>query len=77
MSDYDAGPWFICQRSGFKVRLKDTVVEWTGLRVARRYADIRNPQDFVRAVPDNPFVKGAMPEPADVYLSSPVTVNDL
>lgn len=77
MSDYDAGPWAICQRSGFKVRLSDIVTEWSGLRVYRRFADKRNPQDFLKAVKDDQAVKGALPEAPDTFLTAPVLASDL
>ena len=69
--------WVICDRSGFKVRMSETVKEWTGLRVARRFADKRHPQDQVRAVADRQGVPDARPEPPDAYLAGHVTPGDL
>lgn len=60
----------ICDRSGFKCWASETVVEWNGLRVLKRFADVtRHPQDFVRGVKDNPSVSNPRPEGADVFLS--------
>ena len=73
----DDGPWGICDRSGFKVRQRDMVTEWNGLRVARRFSDERHPQDFVRAVPDDQRVPNARPEPTDVFIVTPITAADL
>jgi hypothetical protein len=77
----NSDPWVICDRSGFKVRMSETVKAWTGLRVARRFADKRNPQDAVRAVADRrgaPLgVPDARPEPPDAYLAGPVTAEEL
>ena len=70
-------PWVICDRSGFKVRMSETVKEWTGLRVAQRFADKRHPQDQVRAVPDRQGVPDARPEPPDAYLAQSMTAEDL
>jgi hypothetical protein len=70
-------PWVICDRSGFKVRMSDTVKEWTGLRVARRFSDKRHPQDLVRPVADRQGVADARPEPPDAWLAAPVTAGDL
>jgi hypothetical protein len=70
-------PWVICDRSGFKVRMSGTVKEWTGLRVARRFADKRNPQDQIRATADRQSVVDARPEPPDAWLAAPVTAGDL
>ncbi len=36
-------PFVVCQRSGYKFRLSETCVEWTGLRVAKRYAEPKHP----------------------------------
>lgn len=41
-------PYTTCQRSGFLVPYDETVVEWDGLRVWKKFADPRHPQDFVR-----------------------------
>lgn len=57
-----------CDASGFKCWASETVVQWDGARVLARFADKRNPQDFVRAVPDDQRVPNPRPEPADVYL---------
>ena len=70
-------PWVICDRSGFKVRMSETVKEWTGLRVARRFADERHPQETARAVADRQAVADARPEPPDAYLAGPVSAEDL
>jgi hypothetical protein len=46
-SYYSAGDCnTICDRTGFKVKLSDTVKTWDGLRVIPEAADVRNPQDF-------------------------------
>lgn len=74
MEGYRKGDWkVLCQHSGFHVWASETVENWDGLRVHRRFADIRNPQDFVRGKRDvqtPPFVS---PEPTDTFLE----VNDV
>lgn len=69
----------ICDRSGFKVKASETVVEWNGLRVFKPFADkSRHPQDFVRGVRDDQSVKNPRPEAADVFLAAgDVTPGDL
>lgn len=70
----------LCDRSGFKVWASETVTTWDGLRVHRRFAGKetqRHPQELVRGVPDNQNVPNPRPEPADVFLSSPVLASDL
>lgn len=36
-------PYVTCARSGWKFRLSDTVIEWTGLRVGQRFAEPKHP----------------------------------
>lgn len=67
----------LCDRSGFVGWASDTVIEWNGLRVLKRFAEARHPQDMVRGVPDDQTVQNARPEPDDVFLSAPVTAADL
>lgn len=67
--DLNASPVFICQRSGFELPISEMVIEWTGLRVGRRFADRRNPQDFVSGVRDDPALRVSSPEPADTFIS--------
>lgn len=52
----------ICDLSGFKCWDDETVIQWNGLRVLRRFADVRNPQDFLRAVPEGPPPTNTRPE---------------
>ena len=77
MSTYTPGPNAICDASGFKVKLADLVKQWDGAMVARRFVDRRNPQDFVRGVPDKSALPFSRPESPDVFLSSPVLPEDL
>lgn len=59
----------ICDASGFKCHADELVRQWNGMMVLPRFLSKRNPQDFVRGVPDNrppPFVR---PEAADVFLA--------
>lgn len=59
-----------CDRSGFECWAEDTVMEWDGLRVKREFADMfRQPQDFVRGVPDYQNVPNPRPEPPDVFIA--------
>jgi hypothetical protein len=68
----------ICDASGFKVKASETVLQWNGLRVHRRFAEERHPQDFVRGVKDQMNVPWTRPETPDVFLSpGDVTPEDL
>lgn len=75
MDDW-ASPNAICDRTGFKVKMSDTVKQWDGARVRRQSVDRRNPQDFVRGVPDGRPVRDARPEAPDEAVGI-ITPNDL
>lgn len=55
-------------RSGFTRRAEQTRKEWTGLIVDQNLWEIRQPQDFVRGVPDDQTVPEARPIPPDVFI---------
>ena len=59
----------VCAQSGRKVWASETVVTWNGQRVFWKYADKRNPQDFVRAIPDFQGVPNARPPGTPSYLT--------
>ena len=68
---FNGGGYVLCQRTGFKVRRRDTVVESrTRLRVHRDYADPEHPQDHIRVKRDNQSFRGRVPEPPDVFLTT-------
>ena len=54
-------------RSGFEYPIGELVKEWTGLLVHRSFCDVRNPQDFVKAVKEYPPPRVVAPEQADVF----------
>ena len=54
--------WRIDDLSGFRIRASNSVKMWNGLIVARGTEDVRNQQDFVRAVHDNQRVPDPRPE---------------
>lgn len=65
----DGGGYVLCQRSGYKVRRKDTVIEpRSKLRVHKDWADPEHPQDHKRALKDKQNFKGNVPEPKDKFL---------
>lgn len=74
-------PYTICDFSGWKVRMSETVRTWNGLRVARRFVGEetqRHPQDLVRGRADRQIVEDARSEPADSFLDpGDVTEDDL
>lgn len=72
--DKPAEPVAIDDYTGFKVPLSALKKDWTGLLTTD--PDIRNPQDFVRGVPDNQALPYARPEVPDVFLAEPLITED-
>lgn len=74
---YKPGPNYICDFSGFKV--KTVVKNWDGAMVDPRFRDKRNPQDFVRGVPDRQDLPFTRPEAPDTFVDplNPVRAEDL
>jgi hypothetical protein len=67
----------ICDASGFKCYADELVRQWDGAMVLPRFLDKRNPQDFVRGIPDNRAVRMARPEQADTFITGTITPADL
>lgn len=63
---YLPGAWnFICDRCGRKFKSTEARKTWEGLIVCPRDWESRQPQDFVRAVPDKMSPPWTRPESAD------------
>lgn len=72
------GDWnVICDASGRKMKASQCVKQWDGAIVARKYVDRRNPQDFVRGVPDRQNVPFARVPGPDVFVAVPIRPEDL
>jgi len=69
-------PQAIDPASGFKVPLSNLVKQWDGEMIDRRFVDRRNPQDFVRGVPDNIALPYARPEAPDVFIAFNIDLED-
>lgn len=68
---YKPGSFYrICDRTGFATRAEDTQMEWNGLIVDKRVWEARQPQDFVKGVPDNQTVPYARPRQSNVFVGS-------
>lgn len=67
-------PQAIDSWSGFKVNLSDMKRQWDGNYTVD--PDIRNPQDFVRGVKDDPSLPFARPEAPNVYVAQPLLWQD-
>ena len=78
MSYRPGDPWGICDRCGFKVRLRKLRREHTGFRVCSECWDPKHPQELLRGRPDLQAVRDPRPEPADVFLTTnQITAEDL
>lgn len=69
-ADYFApGDWgAICQACGRKVKASELRKRWDGFYVCEREYEPRQPQDFVRAVPDNQAPPFTSPMPDDQFV---------
>lgn len=60
---YASGQWnFYCDLCGAKNKSSDAMKTWNGLYVCRHHKEVRNPQDFVRGVKDDPSTPWSRPE---------------
>jgi hypothetical protein len=65
----------ICQASGFEFPLSELVRQWNGLLVHPLYWERRNPQDFLRGVPESTLAYSS-PEPPDTFVNQILTGRD-
>ena len=71
-SRYDNGDWIAdCDVCGRKYKASALTERWDGLMCCDDDWEIRQPQDFVRGVPDTQIAPWLRPEPADSFV--PVT----
>lgn len=66
-----------CDRCGFTIYASESKKTWDGLIVCPEDWEPRHPQDFVRGKEDKQSVDNARPRPADVFITTPVTGDDL
>ena len=66
---YDKGDWIAdCDVCGRKYKASKLRQRWDGLYCCPQDWEIRQPQDFVRGVPDNQLAPWTRPEPADSFV---------
>jgi hypothetical protein len=58
----------VCDVCGFVYRWDELMLRWDNLMVCEADYETRNPQDFVRAVPDGKPLPWSRPPPEDVEL---------
>lgn len=61
---FQAGSWnFICDNCGTVHKASESLLQWNNLRVCRECWEPRNPQDFVRPIPDPKPIPWSRPLP--------------
>lgn len=71
---YLKGGWnVICDRCGFKKKNTELKLEWDNLLVCKNGCwEPRQPQDYIRAIPDGYPVPMPRPEAPDVFINGPI-----
>lgn len=57
----------ICDQCGRKFKVKDVKKQWDGLWTCKRCWDYRNPQEYLRGIPDNQAPLLSRPEAPDTF----------
>jgi hypothetical protein len=72
------GQWFIrCDRTGFRLPSAVCQFEWNNLLTWERVWEPRQPQDYLRGIPDNMSVPYGRPNQDPTFLNYTVTPADL
>jgi hypothetical protein len=74
---YKRGDWnTVCYVCGFKRKASEMKLRWDGVYCCKQDWEIRQPQDFVRGVPDEQAPPWTQPEPPNVFngaVAAPIT----
>ena len=74
---YESGDWnAMCYRCGGKFKASELHKYWAGFYLCSRCWNPRQPQDFVRSIPDNPSPPWTQPWPRDIYTAGEVIVTE-
>ena len=69
---YLEGAWNArCQECWKKIKSTEALKRWDGFWVCWRCYEIRNPQDFVRGIPDNQGVPWSTGNPPPIFIDTP------
>jgi hypothetical protein len=72
---YKKGSWkVVCDVCGMFYHSNDLKMRWDGLMCCRQDWNIRQPQDFVRGIPDPQAVPWSRPDVRPQFVSNPVTL---
>lgn len=67
---FKMGAWNArCDQCFLKCKSDEMFLRWDNAMVCHRCIEIRNPQDYLRGIPDNPSVPWARPNPNPVFVS--------
>ena len=76
--NYSNGDWLvICDVCGRKYKATELRQRWDSLMCCSDDWEIRQPQDFVKAIADMQAPPYSRPEQEDVFISTPVLPSDL
>lgn len=68
---YADGSWnAVCYFCGFRYKATELRRHWQGFYVCPKCFEVRQPQDFVRAIPDVQTPPWVQPRPAAVYAAA-------
>lgn len=74
-SYFKSGEWnFICDLCGRTGKSSEAAKTWDNHYVCARHKEVRNPQDFLRGVIDNPSVPWTRTSPVDNFVPPSCTV---
>lgn len=72
------GNWtVVCDRTGFRLLNTQVQFEWNGLLVFDRVWEIRQPQDYLKGIPDNMSVPYARPKEEPTFITRQITPGEL
>lgn len=69
--------WLICDSCGFKYRYSDMRLRWDMMMVCYKDWEPRHPQEFVKGIAEKIAVDIARPDSEPVYITIPITQDDL
>jgi hypothetical protein len=70
VDSFKSGDWkVICYECGSVYLASELQKHWKGYYVCSKCWEPRHPQDFVRAIEDNPTPPWVQPEPEDIFVA--------
>jgi hypothetical protein len=71
---YEEGAWnFRCQECFKKMKSSMAMFRWDGFWVGPECWEIRNPQDYIKPIPDNPSVPWSTGDPPPIFIDGSTT----